>query len=120
MLSGSPKRNSGTKRYLAARAIGLMLCTWASAQMLEGISSIARELERSTWVYVAVASPLTPALSQRQRESFTPSAPGSLRSVPAVHSRSEFDSLAVVYDPNTPYALPHVLFVIDRQKGNRI
>ena len=120
MLSGSPKRNSGTKRYLAAWAIGLMLCTWASAQMLEGISSIARELERSTWVYVAVASPLIPALSQRERESFTPSAPGSPRSLPAVHSRSEFDSLAVVYDPNTPYALPHVLFVIDRQKGNRI
>src|SRR5438034_1681369 len=120
MLSGSPKRNSGTKRYLAAWAIALMLCTWASAQMLEGISSIARELERSTWVYVAVASPLTPALSQRERESFTPSAPGSPRSLPAVHSRSEFDSLAVVYDANTPYALPHVLFVIDRQKGNRI
>src|SRR5229473_1733005 len=42
------------------------------------------------------------------------------RSLPAVHSRAEFDSLAVVYDPNTPYALPHILFVIDRQNGNRV
>ncbi|HEX7722552.1 MAG TPA: PEP/pyruvate-binding domain-containing protein, partial [Pyrinomonadaceae bacterium] len=28
--------------------------------------------------------------------------------------------LSVVYDANTPYALPHVLFVIDRQHDNRI
>ncbi len=42
------------------------------------------------------------------------------RSLPVIHSRAEFDSLAVVYDPNTPYALPHILFVIDRQNGNRV
>lgn len=46
-----------------------------------------------------------------------PDAPRSLRSI---HSRAEFDSLAVVYDANTPYALPHVLFVIDRRDKNRI
>ena len=44
-------------------------------------------------------------------------APRSLR---AIHSRTEFDSLAVTYDADTPYALPHVLFVIDRQSSNRI
>ena len=44
----------------------------------------------------------------------------SAQSLPAIHSQAEFDSLAVVYDPNTPYALPHVLFVIDRQHNNRI
>src|SRR5499427_4262557 len=42
------------------------------------------------------------------------------RSLPAIHSRAEFDSLAVTYDPDTPYALPHVLFVIDRQNRNRV
>src|SRR5258707_11672524 len=42
------------------------------------------------------------------------------RSLRAIHSRAEFDSLAVVYDANTPYALPHVLFVIDRKDKNRI
>lgn len=41
-------------------------------------------------------------------------------SQPAVRSRAEFDSLGVVYDPDTPYALPHVMFVIDRQNKNRI
>jgi rifampicin phosphotransferase len=45
---------------------------------------------------------------------------GTPKSLPALHSRAEFDSLAVVYDANTPYALPHVLFVIDRQNRNRI
>src|SRR5260370_21733393 len=44
----------------------------------------------------------------------------SPRSLRAIHSRAEFDSLAVVYDANTPYALPHVLFVIDRKDKNRI
>jgi hypothetical protein len=42
------------------------------------------------------------------------------RSLSALRSRAEFDSLAVVYDADTPYALPHVLFAIDRQNGNQI
>jgi len=46
--------------------------------------------------------------------------PSPVRSLPSVQSRAEFDSLAVIYDPDTPYALPHVLFVIDRQSKNRI
>jgi rifampicin phosphotransferase len=41
-------------------------------------------------------------------------------SLPAMKSQAEFDSLAVVYDADTPYALPHVMFVIDRQNKNRI
>src|SRR6266702_3959840 len=42
------------------------------------------------------------------------------RSLPSIHSGAEFDSLAVTYDANTPYALPHVLFVIDRRDRNRV
>jgi hypothetical protein len=42
------------------------------------------------------------------------------RSLPAIRSQAEFDSLAVTYDPDTPYALPHLLFVIDRQDQNKI
>ncbi|HYK21833.1 MAG TPA: PEP/pyruvate-binding domain-containing protein [Pyrinomonadaceae bacterium] len=42
------------------------------------------------------------------------------RSLPAITSQAEFDSLALTYDANTPYALPHVLFVIDRKDGNKI
>jgi hypothetical protein len=41
------------------------------------------------------------------------------RSLPALRSRAEFDSLARVYT-DQPYALPHVLFVIDRKDGNKI
>ena len=53
--------------------------------------------------------------------SQTPQTPtDEVTSVPAVKSQAEFDSLAIVYDANTSYALPHVLFVIDRQQKNRI
>jgi hypothetical protein len=42
------------------------------------------------------------------------------RSVATIKSQAEFDSLAVTYDPDTPYALPHLLFVIDRKDQNKI
>ncbi|HEV2884010.1 MAG TPA: PEP/pyruvate-binding domain-containing protein, partial [Pyrinomonadaceae bacterium] len=42
------------------------------------------------------------------------------RSLPSVKSRAEFDSLASTHDPDTPYALPHLLFVIDRRDRNKI
>ncbi|HEX3282392.1 MAG TPA: PEP/pyruvate-binding domain-containing protein [Pyrinomonadaceae bacterium] len=42
------------------------------------------------------------------------------RSLGAIRSQAEFDSFAVTYDANTPYALPHVIFVIDRKDGNKI
>ena len=42
------------------------------------------------------------------------------RSLPAVRSQQQFDTIAVTYDANTPYALPHVLFVIDRKNKNKI
>ena len=42
------------------------------------------------------------------------------RSLPALRSRAEFDSIARTYDADTPYPLPHVLFVIDRKDGNKI
>ena len=47
-------------------------------------------------------------------------ASSDIKSLPAVESRTQFDSIAVTYDPNTPYALPHILFVIDRQNQNKI
>src|SRR5258708_27251986 len=62
------------------------------------------------WMTAATAQAQTTAAKSTDRQ----------RSLPLLHSRTEFDSLAVVYDANTPYALPHVLFAIDRQNGNRI
>jgi hypothetical protein len=47
--------------------------------------------------------------------------PDSTRnSLPAVMSQEEFDSIARVYHQGTPYAMPHVMFVIDRRFKNRI
>ncbi len=45
---------------------------------------------------------------------------GAPRSLGAIRSQAEFNSLAVTYDQNTPYALPHLLFVIDRKDKNKI
>jgi rifampicin phosphotransferase len=42
------------------------------------------------------------------------------KSLPAVKSQADFDKLSVTYDANTPYALPHLNFVIDRKNNNRI
>src|ERR1700687_763414 len=44
---------------------------------------------------------------------------GDVKSVSAISSRAEFEDLARVYT-DTTYALPHVLFVIDRQANNKI
>jgi len=54
------------------------------------------------------------------RESPTAVGATAPRSLSAIHSRVDFDSLAVTYDPDTPYALPHILFVIDRKDKNKI
>jgi len=50
-------------------------------------------------------------------EAFAQSGP---RSLPAVASQAQFETISVTYDANTPYALPHALFVIDRKDKNKI
>jgi hypothetical protein len=42
------------------------------------------------------------------------------RYLPAIKSRAEFDSISRSYEADTPYPLPHVLFVIDRNDQNKI
>lgn len=42
------------------------------------------------------------------------------RYLPAIKSRAEFDSISRSYEADTPYPLPHVLFVIDRNDKNKI
>jgi rifampicin phosphotransferase len=42
------------------------------------------------------------------------------RSLPAIRSQADFDKISVTYDANTPYALPHVMIVIDRKDRNKI
>jgi hypothetical protein len=40
--------------------------------------------------------------------------------LPAIRSQAEFDKISVTYDANTPFALPHVMIVIDRKDNNKI
>jgi phosphoenolpyruvate synthase/pyruvate phosphate dikinase len=50
-----------------------------------------------------------------------PETPDSKKtSLPRVESQAEFDSIARTYHQNTPYALPHAMFVIDRRNKNKI
>ena len=42
------------------------------------------------------------------------------KSLPAISSQADFDKISVTYDANTPYALPHLMFVIDRKDKNKI
>jgi len=44
----------------------------------------------------------------------------SKNSLPAVTSQEDFDSIARTYHQGTPYALPHIMFVIDRREGGKI
>ncbi len=64
---------------------------------------------------------LTPAAAagQAAKKMAKPEASTSERWLPALRTRAEFDSLARVYT-DQPYALPHVIFVIDRQDKNKI
>ena len=78
----------------------------------------AYKVHPGRWLVSLAVCLFSAGIGCSQEPARKPSGPS--RSLPAIHSRAEFDSLAVVYDANTPYALPHVLFVIDRQSKNRI
>ena len=90
-----------------------------------------RRWQRNTGTAVLLFVLCGNAIEARAQSSTSPSIVGrphvaadakaaSDKSLPTIRSRAEFDALAVVYDANTPYALPHVLFAIDRRDNNRI
>ena len=45
---------------------------------------------------------------------------GATRFLHTLNSREDFDQLARVYNAKTPYALPHLMFVIDRRNSDKI
>ena len=67
----------------------------------------------------ALAPPQPAAAAQREEKFGKPVASTTQRSLPQLRSREEFDKLARVYT-DQPYALPHVIFVIDRKDANKI
>ena len=57
--------------------------------------------------------------AQAPRKTAKPAANTSERWLESLASRADFDRLARVYT-DQPYALPHVIFVIDRKNGDKI
>ncbi len=57
----------------------------------------------------------------REPKGAMPARPDSKdRSLPAVKTQEDFDSIARTYHQGTPFALPHLMFVIDRKNANKI
>src|ERR1700755_1306428 len=57
----------------------------------------------------------------RQPKGAMPTTPDSKdTSLPAGKTQEEFDSVARIYNQDTPFALPHVMFIIDRKNNNKI
>ncbi|HJR06167.1 MAG TPA: PEP/pyruvate-binding domain-containing protein [Pyrinomonadaceae bacterium] len=57
--------------------------------------------------------------AQRQRAAASATTPESVRSLPQIKSRAEFDALARI-NTDAGYPLPHVMYVIDRKDKNKI
>ncbi|MEO8649232.1 MAG: PEP/pyruvate-binding domain-containing protein [Acidobacteriota bacterium] len=54
-------------------------------------------------------------------EGAMPDHPASRKtSLPKISDRADFDNIARVYHADTPYALPHAMFIIDRRAKNKI
>lgn len=85
-----------TLTFAAATAL-LLLCTFGKAQMSRKPSP-TRE----------------PAGAMDKRPD------SAKNSLPRIASQADFDSIARIYHQGTPYALPHMMFVIDRRAKNRI
>jgi hypothetical protein len=87
---------------------------------------------RLSWLALVVLIALcflTPAFAQMSRKPSPTREPDGVmdkkpdskkNSLLKVTSQAEFDSIARVYHQNTPYALPHAMFVIDRRARNKI
>src|SRR5687768_17981316 len=95
-----------------------------------GIEPVCTRLRAGLCILLLSASCLLPtAFAQMSRKPSPANEPVGVmdkkpdskrNSLLKVTSRAEFDSIARVYHPNTPYALPHTMFVIDRRAGNKI
>ncbi|HXG83347.1 MAG TPA: hypothetical protein VNI84_04890, partial [Pyrinomonadaceae bacterium] len=62
-----------------------------------------------------------PSATRERKAAPTPKTPeSSKRSLAEIKSREDFDLMARTYHQGTPFALPHVMFIIDRQEKNKI
>lgn len=61
-----------------------------------------------------------PTATKNGNEGVTNKPDSSKRSLNEIKSQADFDSMSRTYHKDTPYALPHGMFVIDRQNKNKI
>ena len=86
---------------------------------MKALRNISARGPRAALAALSLCLSLLPAAGAAAAQKAGARPGDGVRSLPAVRSRAEFDSIARVYT-DRPYALPHVLFVIDRKDRDRI
>jgi len=61
-----------------------------------------------------------PTATRNGNEGLTNKPDSNKNALPEIKSQEDFDSIGRTYHQNTPYALPHAMFVIDRRTNNKI
>lgn len=61
-----------------------------------------------------------PSPSKNGTEGMKAKTDSSKRFLNAIKTQADFDAMARVYNAKTPYALPHAMFIIDRNNKNKI
>ena len=61
-----------------------------------------------------------PSPSREPQGAMSKKPDSTKRALNAIKSQADFDAMARVYHQNTPYALPHAMFIIDRRDKNKI
>ena len=61
-----------------------------------------------------------PSPSREPQGAMSKKPDSTKRALNAIKSQADFDAMARVYHQNTPYALPHTMFIIDRRDKNKI
>jgi rifampicin phosphotransferase len=96
-------------------------------QLLSSSRSAAAALAAAVFFFagllpmtVAAQLPRKPSPAREPAAIVSGDPDSPVNSVATIASHAEFEAVARTYHPNTPYALPHAMFVIDRRAGNRI
>ncbi len=87
-------------------------------------SSIGVFLAFACFVFLAVDAPAQmsrkPSPSRAPAGSMPDNPDSKKNSLSKIASQEDFDSIARTYHANTPYSLPHAMFVIDRRAKNKV
>jgi rifampicin phosphotransferase len=90
--------------------------------------SLMNRMLPAIFLLAALCLPLAARAQMARKPSPTREPAGAMDKAPdskknslaKIGSQEDFDSIGRTYHQNTPYALPHAMFVIDRKAGNRI